>query len=479
MVGPKNRPAIKQKTTPKQKLGVQRKRRAKNRKMISRTGVAIDGSKVLGAFAGAITLPSSCKPFRFPTATIDTNQTAIWHLTKTIPMDYSTYSSNQQVVMLTHCPLMPVWGTAAAGTLRSYHWHPDTYESYANLLTASIPLKMAKMVDANPVKIYPLRDSHGKFWVYVPATAEWGITLTGFGTSQTGVVYYSVMTVMGETRSSSCTVNGYLALPDPPVGQWASIDRIVTSGTTITAPNANVIISYTNAQPYFQPLLNLPVSTTTLSKPLESMRVNAAGALVMNTSAPLYKNGTVQGARLNWLDIDVFDPPAAVSAIGSVNEALRFSGKASTGAYSFMIPTQASITFSDYTYLYYTQNVDGETYTDTMGFCGTLEDYKNINFIAFNVDATTTSKFVMQMQYDVHLEGQTNEATWDLGVPLLPYNDFSVVVTAAAKMVPFTENPLHTALLALGVKVLKQITPYFVPYAHNAVDMLAGRIARL
>lgn len=425
---------------------------------------------VLGSLAKVITLPSETKPIRFPTAQLDTNKTAVWHLMSTKQLNYGSTSYPNQPLMLSHSPICPVWGSYNKNTSNYYgKWSLVDATSATGDLANSVFLSEFK--DSDSVKCYPIQTADNACWVYFPEGALIRPTVTGLSGSGTCAVIYEYMEKIGDTtvgRSPiTVTSGGGTGTDITSTGLWLTVRSIEL--TTCTWTQSGTIAFALPAATYqgFWPVMNGP-ALSDLTGPLQNMRVNAASLLAHNASAPLYRNGSVSAGKLLWDSVNIWSPAAAIAKINEENESLRFFENAETGAYTYLVPSKDSLLYSDYIGV----SDLGYPYVQDAG------DYKDVNYMSFNVESST-SPFLLALRYDVHLESITNSQLYHLGVPMIPYDEFAAVVAAAATLVPFTENPLHTVLAALGVKVLKHLTPYLLPKAHNVIDSLGARIMAL
>ncbi len=427
----------------------------------------------LGSLARVITLPSDAKPVRFPTTTLGAHKTAVWHVMANVQNTYgSSVVSPNQVFMLSHSPLCPVWGYKTKASGYSLNFTP-TVPSGA---TSDMHLVANVFSDSDPVPCYPLKYD-GKYWLYIPTGVSFSVFITGLSGAGACVMSYSVITRFGESNDYVATfttnAGGTASFAISPLGasKWVTLNNVDIGALTTTGTTGFKIDSI-NTLTGFWPIIKGP-AIDDLTTPLENLRVNSAGLLVQNISAPLYRNGGVNAAILYYDETNVFQPADCKTKISTVNEALRFTGKAETGAYTYLIPSEASMNFTSYVSV-----PPGASSGAATILCQDLADYRDVNYITFDVD-TSASNFVTNLRLDIHYESITNSQIFNLGVPLIPYDEFVAVVTAASTLVPFTENPLHHVLMQLGTKVLKNITPYLLPYAHNAVDSLAARIATL
>lgn len=424
----------------------------------------------LGVLAKVITLPSEMKPVRYPTAQLDANKTAVWHVMSDKQLKFNNNANVlAQAVMLTHSPLTPVWAYQYNRPCGSYSMSYRTADPAGASGTIN-PTFYEWTDNIGQAQCYPARYNL-RFWFYVPpGGANWKITLTGMTTGSATVVY-SLMSRLDEVStvktSVSIAANGtgtssglYSA------GAWVSINTIeCASGQTITADFSATIGMVPSSTNGMWPYMNGP-AIGDLTRPMNALRVNAAGLLLQNATAPLYKNGTVTGGKIFWSDSYLFDATTIADRIADENYSLRFTNLASDGLYTYLVPSQASLTFSDYT-------MQGGT-----TFVHDLYDFADVNYVIFNV-VTVTSELVLNVRLDMHYEAISNSQIYNLGVPLIPYDEFAAVVSAASSLVPFTENPLHHVLAALGVRVLKHISPLILPKAHQLIDGLAARIAQL
>lgn len=423
----------------------------------------------LGRLAQAITLPSEAKPWRYPTVTIDTQPTALWHLMKPFALSIPA-SIHRQTLMLSHCPLNPVWGDVTTTVPRTLTYTPQALDGSAN---STFQLYPYSFVDQNAAPCYPLKDSTGTLWSYVPGGVNWYIDVTGFVAA--GMVRVMIRNrKYHDTEEEQLVANlttdaagaASLGMTVLTEASWVNLTSVLLGGSAVTSSTSTIALRIPICTA-FGPVMKMPALEALVS-PLQNMRVNAAALLMSNTSAPLYKNGNVNAAKLTWNKTNIFWPFSAIAAIGDVHESLRFSGVAETGAYTFLVPSQASLNFSDY-------RSDGAF----ISYVGSFDDYKDVNYVSFDVAVVAGQPFTMQLRYDAHLEAITQEQIWNIGVPIMLNDEFQAVVAAAASLVPFTENPLHHVLMALGVRVLKHMTPMLRRGGHLAVDALADRFMAL
>jgi hypothetical protein len=429
---------------------------------------------VLGALAKVITLPSETLPVRFPTLHTGIKRTALLHLKQMKDIDYSPVVNPNQLFMLSSSAVNPVWGSVVPTVTRLYTWgtlpHLDTGA------TGDHELRLVTVNDTNTVPCYPFLQTSGDgirdftSWVYVPAGVTLTISAGAIGASSNGQVRIGVQTM--KLYNGTSTVTSQILQVAAPSGTVTPVVSTTTEAlfyrfTGITAfstsisPDTIATISI-GTERAFWPLLPLP-SQSTLQPVMNSMRVNTASLLMTNTSAKMWRGGSVIGAVMDWSETNIFNPSTAVTFMGGENSTLFWSGDdAAKGCYTFLRPTRESLRYSDYT-------VSGPTYYNDMA------DYQTVNLISFNVDMTDGKKFNLKLQHDMHLEFVTTSQVFNLGVTQIPINEFEGMLAAAESILPFTENPVHIGdLLKMARRVIAHISPYLKPAMKLGISGLSN-----
>lgn len=413
----------------------------------------------LGGIAKVLTVPAESTPIRFPSLVMGTDQTALFHLTTTTTRDMTNLAGQTSVISVASSPLSPVWGWVDSVAARTYTW--KCQESAVEFFTAT---------DHNPNPCFPARYD-GHLWAFVPNGAGLTINASEWNNTATSLeVVLEYMQLIGSKRiqeyafaltGGSGSVGSVLSNRE---GCWA---RVVTAKADVGISGL-VTFEFAPGAAGFWPIVTCP-SLVDVAPQLGSMRVNASALLLSNVSKTLYKNGAVTAARVGR-ETNVFDPDRLLTKISVTNEKLRFSGEAARGLYTFTIPTQQSMSFSDYLGDY---AADYSSY-GTNGYVYDLEDFLHVNACFFTVNST--DGFTLKVRHDMHLEFRSDAQIFNLDVPHYSQDDLYAVVTACSKLVPFTENPTHlAALAALTRRVISFMAPYLIPVAQQAVTQGARR----
>lgn len=203
----------------------------------------------------------------------------------------------------------------------------------------------------------------------------------------------------------------------------------------------------------------------TLKSARESARVTAASLLITNTSTSMFKGGAFLGGRI----LSSINNPFTVSEYSAVisNRAgsERYSGEGQLGLYSFTTPSKGSMTFSDYSLT----NLGEPSFQ--------LDDLEVCNIVNYAVNKTGTmtgdtgilQEFLCVMDY--HMESRLTSQVFPLRLPTMKLQQYEDFLSAAASVVPFTENPLHIgALSAKLAQLFWSSAPYLVPLAQMAIS---------
>lgn len=441
--------------------------RPARKKVAGQSSKVSGGNDRLARIAKAITLPSEMGCIRFPSPNLGTDQTAVTHLTTTTGLDWLEYPAGTQCLMLTGSPFAPVWSVVDRNAA-TYVFDMAESTSGAGPWAAFL----SSVVDVNSPPCYPAR-YNDMMWVYVPAGIALTVAVANYvGTGVVNVEWHA-MNLVGEVRTGNqwaiATVGGAgsFTLSASADAVWYTVARTSCAlGTTLTA-TATLTVAGGRG---FWPKISCP-ALAAMASPAQNLRVNANAVLLTNTSKPLYTNGDVTAARLVSKDVNVFTPSVTKDKVASVNEALRYSGPAAKGVYSYYIPTDASQSFSDYVGVYTGTFNGAASHTP---YVYDMMDFAHVNVIHFNVQAN--DGFNLKMRHDMHLEFRTDAEIFTLGVPMVNYSDFYAVVTACSKLVPFTENPVHIAQLGyLARKVLAYLGPILAPHAKAFIRAGAQR----
>lgn len=419
----------------------------------------------LGYLAKTITLPAETEPVRFPNYTVGTDQTGVFHLTTTTSYDFLNYARGTQQVLLTGSPIAPVWWVQDSPNIRYYRFNVSS----ATAGSGPWNTYLSAVTDISTPPCYPGR-WEGKSWVYVPAGISFAVNGYNFVGAGSLAITWSAMNVIGTVVNGTPWAitlaggAGAVSIAAAPQATWYCIDMVESSSGATSTAYVEMQVSPGRAM---YPGIICP-SLSAVSPTLEHMRVNSSALLLTNVSKPLYVNGTVTAARLIGGDVSVFTPSAVRTKVAQVNERLRYSGEAAKGCYSYYIPTDDSLTFSDYRGDYGPALFPAVSGATTLPVIYDLRDFTHVNAIDFDCDATTGLN--LKFRHDMHLEFQSDAEIFNLDVPRISLDEFFTVVTAASRMVPFTENPVHMAqLVSLARIMLRFLAPRLIPHAQRLV----------
>lgn len=440
----------------------------------ARTEIRRQGNEArLRSLALSLTLPAENPAVRYPTQIYGADLTGLFHLTAMGQPNMNDFAARTTCFMLCGSPISPVWSTVDAGHLRTYRHTFDARPTD----TGPVPLNLTAVTDMNTPPCYPAKmlGLEGT-WFYVPAGVNWTIRCTNF----TGVgpvsVYASYMTVLGNVSSFASPASivlvggsGSAAQGAPAVSTWYRFDMVICS----TQLNTGTVDAEVQLGRGFWPSVQCP-SLSAVSPCLEKLRVNASALLLSNVTAHLQRNGGVVGARLLSTDVNVFDPTTTYTKVGVVNERLKYSGVAEKGIYTYIIPSEQSLRYSDYRGAYTI------TSGDSVPAVYDLLDFSHVNISHFDVNTSAASGgFGLKLRHDMHLEFVTDAEIYKLDTPKIPFADFTAIASASSAIVPFTENPVHMAHLAvMARRVLARLAPMLVPMARVAVRQGAAAANR-
>lgn len=424
---------------------------------------------VLGRLARLLVMPSEGKPMRFPVQSQGVQPTAVWALQGDTIIDFTNIASPKQVLLLTHSPIAPVWGWSSGSQLRSYSWS-------ANLGPTGMMSDpyFSGFNDTNTVPCYPAVLGNTSYtYGYIPEGCAFSITVQGCG-STTGTAEISALLTKEDPSEPSVakytvTISqgtGTATVAATTAAGWFSVQNIALTGGATAGVGFAVNLIIPANQTGIWPLMLLP-GLNGFGAVFDKARQNSASLLCMNTTAPLYKNGTVRGGRLSWTKTNIFTSSSVSTAITGLAKPLRFVAPAQTGAYTYAIPDEASLAFSDYS---------PPGISTIAPFVFDLNDFSHVNAISFLVGTAADKPFTLELRLDVHIEAITDLPQYPLDVSLLPISDFMLALAASSKIPPFTENPNHTALVGVVRRILKALAPVVLPYAHKGVDAMAAAI---
>lgn len=457
----------------------------------SRLGVM---QQQLGVLAKVLTLPGDTQPIRFPTQEFGSQPSAVWRFVNSISVDYTGIAVPNQTAFLCSSPISPVWASktlvANSGASTKYvcgaEYFPiaegSTYSGSGDFYR----LELRNYISYTTPVTYPAKRG-GTMYQYCPHGST--LNLEFYNILANGNVVFEIAYAPLPdnpdaeekiTRAQRTVTTGYNQFQFLMEGAtpWVRLRGVsfnltgMWDGTTFAKVVTGACLAGVNIT-CMLPLLNCP-AIGEINKPFSQMRQNSVSCLMTNVGPPLYRNGSVRGARLYYADQSVFDSDACNTAIGQINAKLRFTGGAEKGIYTFMVPTKESLTWSDYL-------ADYDTVTDTEPknkMILDLGDFSSVNFISFNAK-TTDDGLRFNVVMDQHLEAITGSEVYEIGTPVIDPDKFKLACSAAGNMVPFTENPLHPVLLGLGRILLRNMLPYAAPLAQKGVEYLTSKLAKL
>lgn len=423
-----------------------------------------------GQLSKAITLPGETRAIRWNTSI--TQGSIPSAVSKLSSYKNLSYTSGLPTFMLTHSPVNPVWGI---GTFlaRKATWTTQVDTSVtAQYAYSAIPFPT--LVDPNPAVCYPMAftssdntNNNGPMGYFIPqgSTASFDVIGTWTGTGSATLHYVStVQSSMSTAKTAVITT----AAPGPATqlidtsteSVWIYPTKVVLTGVV---PSTTVQIAIrVAAGTFFGPILPMP-SIDAIAPVAEELRVNAASLLITNTTAKLYANGAVTAARLDWRTTPIFTQSAAVEAVADTAIQLRYSGPATKGVYTYMLPTSTSLAYTDY------------TDASTIGV-NQIGDFQNVNYIVFDVAMDVGSKMSLLMRYDAHIEYRTTLQMYPLALPTMTLDEMNALLTVCGGVTPFSENFTHLAMfMQLAKRLAQMAAPYMAPYARKAIKYAADK----
>ncbi len=205
----------------------------------------------------------------------------------------------------------------------------------------------------------------------------------------------------------------------------------------------------------------------------EMCRLNAGSFLFQNVTAAVNKEGSVRAGVINAVGNDSFANIITMdSYLTDVTPSMVYEGLLEKGLYTFMQPSMSSTAF-------------GDSIASTTGGNGPaqfrLDCHQQFYYITMSPTAATQT---LQITYVCHHEAINTSMLYQTGMSNLPYENYRQVMIGTAQMLPFVENPIHWAAMALAAKrVAKRaweyVRPHLNPLGHKAVDYLIPRYREL
>jgi len=272
-------------------------------------------------------------------------------------------------------------------------------------------------------------------------------------------VGFLATTISGGNWTTSVTVGGSIG--------WFYLQRINSNTTSWYGTGSTVSISY-------QPLANrrylLPafgiIEQSTLQAARARARVTANALLLTNTSNAYYRGGQFYAAQLSADERNIWDVDSWPQAIGSRNQNLRYTGPGDKGLYTYTIPNEGSMKFSDY-----------QNYYATGFYVFQLEDTVTANcayYISSAVNPITSGVIQdFEFVYDEHTESRITSQIFQLAPATMPLQLLADLQASAATHVPFTENPGHWRALSA---LVRRTWPLLRPHVRTAARRIAGAV---
>lgn len=219
----------------------------------------------------------------------------------------------------------------------------------------------------------------------------------------------------------------------------------------------------------------LTVSTT----PWNDTRCSASAALFTNVTAALFKDGTVNCARVAASGCNIYTPTTYEASINTVHSMDRYFGPLEKGLYTFTLPDPGSEVYRDtvpntYTGFFRVYPFNASYQHTTATFRADLVSYANIIlFRDIDADASTT----LAVQMDRHIEFRNTSSLFKVGFSRIPLESYHSAQMALLRLGVFFENPLHWGLIASMVrKAVSTLGPMALPYVERAVTAVGKKV---
>lgn len=431
------------------------------------TTARMDLARVTG-LAKMLTLPHETAPARFPNFN-SAKKTAVLHLTTSGSITQDPAIDAAQAMFVCRSPVAPVWTEIVPTTLSQF-----AAEYSMGLATSTVDPQVPIFPNSYAISVGttlpPLGFWDNGTWVYIPrgwSVAFGALAFTGAGNMN---INYSVMTKIGEPTNYSVAVAiaagiGTATAADLFVEGWLRITslELVGFGATISSILTCQVTAPVSPVPTMLPLFNC-IESASFAAIGSQLRVNASSLLLTNTTAPLYKSGTVNAAQLDFSLVGVFSANNIINAVQDRNSAVKYVGPLEKGLYTFTVPDESSAGFDDYY----------PVSTPNLGNLFMLADATIVN--AFYCQPNAGFSQTYQYVYDHHLEFITSSQIYNLGVSTISFDEYNMMLASVGSLVPFTENPTHwAALAALAKSALRHLVPYLAPAGHKLIDYAAKR----
>lgn len=380
-------------------------------------------------------------------------------------------------------PLAPLWTmynivTTPASPLHNIYFNPADTGGGPWAIQSAYTLPSSNLLPA-----MPLVDAQTEILgFYVPQGSQITLDFTGFTSAITGVRLVFDVAVNTALRATQIPVSvtltagaGTATITAPAVGFHYLSDVIpyttATGGIPSTSRVQWRVYSKESTQYALFPAFKL-MEATNANLVYSNCRLNASSFLLTDTAAKLNVGGNLYAARYatkgtvgGTTAINPFITDQVTDACKSANVANSWSGEAAKGCYTWSLPDQSSLSFSNYTQPF---TGGGLNYSGAYD----LADFWYVNSILFESSSPPTPLATgnvaqsFQMKLDVAVEFVTSSQLLTLSSTNYSTAEYEAALRAIARVTPFTENPSHFARVAkLVFDAMRTLYPAIRPYA--------------
>lgn len=461
---------------------VKRKQAKRNRKQARETTTQVvhkalkelklSGGNNAALIAKAVALPRDSRPIRLPLQSTIGTRTAITNFLYaggTVARNAELGPVEDEIAshtwVLTRSPVAPLWETVSITTsvdtaLWTLEIRPAYVENNVSGFVVDNYTVLASLANhVPPVASVPFMNVP---LVYLPYGSRLTYAVTGSNVSTTllvTLISHRGLDYINEQPVNLATdASGAGSVTPNLVPGWYGIKSIDLQSSTnlLNTTRISIFVKATAAKVTALLPSFTPYEVENAQLLYSQARLNASTLLISNTTPQLRRGGRFIAARLPGGTVNFADWSQFYNAIGKANSTVKYEGKGDLGCYTWTLPDQKSMQFSDYYIAYGTTRFVAINLAD-------FDFFNVVMYLGGVMSDTATDKAAVQTfstEVDFTIEFCPNTQLLPLAVPRFHYSDYEAAVTTLARTPPFRENPGHWAAIA---RMMHQLAGYVGP----------------